>query len=412
VTDDDGLERPGAARTAAFIFIFITVALDMIALGIIVPVLPKLIVQFEGGDIARAAAITGVFGTVWALMQFLFAPVLGALSDRLGRRPVILLSNVGLGLDYLMMALAPTLPWLFVGRVISGITSASYPTAGAYIADVTPPEQRAARFGMLGAAFGLGFIVGPALGGWLGNVDLRLPFWVAGALSLVNAAYGFFILPESLPRERRAAFSWKRASSFGSFVLLRSHPELLVLAGAGFLSYLAHESLPSVFVLYTDYRYRWTAGMVGTALATIGVCSTIVSASLIGPIVKRLGARRALLAGYAFGLIAFAVFGLAPTGRVLLAGLPFVSLWAIANASMQSLMSRRVSPREQGQLQGAIGSLRGVSGLVGPVLFTQTFAAAIRDSSIPGAPYLLASALLGLAIMLSWRATRAGAEPA
>jgi len=397
-------------RRAAFAFIFITVALDMIALGIIIPVLPKLIVAFEGGDIARAASITGYFGTVWALMQFLFAPVLGALSDRFGRRPVILLSNFGLGLDYLLMAWAPSLPWLLVGRVASGITSASYPTAGAYVADVTPPEQRAARFGMLGAAFGLGFIVGPALGGWLGSVDLRLPFWVAGGLSLVNAAYGFFILPESLPADRRSPFSWRKANSLGAFTLLRSHPELLGLAGAGFLSYLAHESLPAVFVLYTDHRFGWTPQAVGSALAAIGVCSTIVSAVVIGPAVKRLGARRAQLLGYLFGAIAFAAFGLAPSGRLLLLGLPFVSLWAIANASMQSLMSRRVSPTEQGQLQGAIGSLRGISGLVGPVLFTQTFAMALRTREwrVPGAPYLLASTLLGLAMLLSWRATRAG----
>jgi DHA1 family tetracycline resistance protein-like MFS transporter len=389
------------------VFIFITVALDMLALGIIIPVLPKLIVRFEGGDIARAASMTGIFGTVWALMQFLFAPVLGALSDRYGRRPVVLLSNLGLGLDYILMALSPSLRWLFVGRVISGITSASYPTAGAYIADVTPPEKRAARFGMLGAAFGLGFVVGPAAGGVLGSIDLRLPFWVAGALSIANAAYGFFILPESLPPERRARFDWRKANSFGSLKLLRSHPELLGLASAGFLSYLAHESLPSVFVLYTDYRYGWNEKMVGFSLAAIGICSTIVSAALIGPTVARFGARKALLCGYVFGTVAFATFGSAVTGRLLLIGLPFISLWALSSASMQALMTRRVGPSEQGQLQGAIGSLKGISGLIGPVLFTQTFAAAVRHAQwrVPGAPYLLASSMLVLAIVISWKAT-------
>jgi MFS transporter, DHA1 family, tetracycline resistance protein len=411
LTDDlDPSAKP--ASRAAFIFIFITVALDMLALGIIIPVLPKLIVEFEGGDIARAAGFAGVFGTVWAAMQFLFSPVLGALSDRYGRRPVILLSNLGLGLDYALMALAPTLPWLFVGRVISGITSASYPTAGAYIADVTPPEGRAAKFGMLGAAFGLGFVVGPAVGGLLGGVSLRLPFWVAGGLSLANAAYGFFILPESLPPARRARFEWRKANSLGSLKLLRSHPELLGLAAAGFLSYLAHESLPSTFVLYTDHRYGWDEAAVGFSLAAIGICSTIVSGTVIGPAVKRFGPRRTLLAGYAFGLIAFATFGLAPTGRLLLLGLPFISLWALSSASMQALMSRRVGPSEQGQLQGAIGSIKGISGLIGPVLFTQTFALALRQRQwhVPGAAYLLASSLLACAIVLSWRATRGSGE--
>src|SRR3954471_5968208 len=200
-----------APRGAAFVFVFITVALDMLALGVMIPVLPKLIIEFEGGNVADAAGVAGVFGFAWAAMQFIFSPLLGAISDRRGRRPVILLSNLGLGLDYLLMALAPNLSWLFVGRLISGITSASFSTAGAYIADVTPEEDRAAKFGMLGAAFGLGFVVGPALGGLLGGIDLRLPFYTAAGLSLANAAYGFFILPESLPPNRRAPFVWAKA---------------------------------------------------------------------------------------------------------------------------------------------------------------------------------------------------------
>src|SRR5436190_2170662 len=241
---------------AAFVFVFVTVLLDMLALGIIVPVLPALVLQFKAGDTAGGAIVYGLFATVWSVMQFIFSPVLGSLSDRFGRRKVILLSNVGLGLDYLVMALAPTLPWLFAGRVASGITSSSYPTASAYIADVTPPEQRAARFGMLGAAFGLGFVIGPWVGGELGDIDLRLPFWVAGGLSLVNALYGFFILPESLPVEKRSqSLSLKRANPLGSLALLRSHPVLLGLSVSFVLSALAHESLPNTFVLYCNYRY-------------------------------------------------------------------------------------------------------------------------------------------------------------
>jgi MFS transporter, DHA1 family, tetracycline resistance protein len=205
-----------APRRAAFVFIFLTVLLDMVALGTIVPVLPRLVVSFMHGDTAGAAEVYGVFGTAWALMQFLFSPVLGALSDRFGRRPVVLISNVGLGLDYIVMALAPSLAWLFVGRVVSGITAASIATGFAYVADVTPPERRAARFGILGVAFGAGFVLGPALGGIAGSIDPRLPFWIAAVLSLANTLYGLFVLPESLPRERRAPFDWRSANPLGS----------------------------------------------------------------------------------------------------------------------------------------------------------------------------------------------------
>src|SRR5436309_265953 len=245
-------------RRATFWFIFGTVLLDMLALGIIAPVLPKLVIQLEGGNEATAASLFGVFGTVWAAMQFLFAPVLGALSDRVGRRPVILLSCFGLGLDYVVMALAPTVAWLFVGRILSGITASTFTTCFAYIADVTEPDERAGRFGMLGAAFGLGFILGPAVGGLLGGISLRAPFWAAGALSLLGAGYGLFVLPESLGPERRAPFDWRRANPVGSLGLLRTHEALLGFALVAFLYRMAHDALPSVFVLYGDYRYSWT----------------------------------------------------------------------------------------------------------------------------------------------------------
>jgi DHA1 family tetracycline resistance protein-like MFS transporter len=398
-----------APSRAAFAFVFVTVVLDMIALGIVVPVLPKLILAFEGGDMAGAATVTGVFGFAWAAMQFLFSPVMGGLSDRFGRRPVILLSNLGLGLDYVLMATAPSLPWLFLGRVISGITAASIATAGAYIADVTPPEGRAARYGMLGAAFGLGFIIGPAVGGLLGAIDLRLPFWGAAGLSLANAAYGFFILPESLPPEKRARFAWHVANPVGALRLLRSHPVLLGLAAATFLQYLAHEALPSVFVLYTDYRYGWDERMVGLALAAVGVSSTIVSAALVGPLVKRLGNRRALLVGLLCGVLSFAGYGLAPTSVLFMACIPLGALWGIASPAMQALMTHHVDPARQGQLQGALSSLRGVTGMMGPLLFTQIFAVAVREAGslhLPGAPYLLAAVLLVGATVVGLRVTR------
>jgi DHA1 family tetracycline resistance protein-like MFS transporter len=402
-----GAPAPGRA---AFAFIFVTVLLDMLALGIMVPVLPRLVVQFQDGDVGRAAAVTGVFGFAWALMQFVCSPVLGALSDRVGRRPVILLSNLGLGLDYVLMAVAPSLAWLFAGRLLSGVTAASFSTASAYIADVTPPERRAARFGMLGAAFGLGFVVGPALGGVLGGVDLRLPFWVAAALSLANALYGFFILPESLPPEKRAkAGGWRRAGPLAALRLLRTTPGMAGLAGTAVLYFLAHEALPSMFVLYTGYRYGWGETQVGLVLAVIGVCSTVVSAALVGPAVKRLGERRALLVGLSCGLAGFALYGLAPTGALFLVGVPLVGLWGLTGPAMQALMSQRVGGAAQGQLQGALSSLRGLTGMGGPLLFTQAFTLAVGAGAplhLPGAPYLLAAGLLGLSLLLALRVAR------
>jgi DHA1 family tetracycline resistance protein-like MFS transporter len=396
---------------AAFAFIFVTVLLDMLALGVIVPVLPKLIIRFEHGNMSMAATQTGVFAFVWAAMQFVFAPVMGALSDRFGRRPVVLLSNFGLGCDYILMAVAPTLSWLFLGRVISGITSASFPTANAYIADVTPENARAAKFGMLGAAFGLGFIVGPALGGVLGGMGLRYPFWAAAGLSLANAAYGFFILPESLPRERRAVFGLRKANPLGSLRLLRSHPELFGLAAAMFLYYNAHEALPSMFVIYTDYRYHWSAQLTGWALAGVGVGSTIVSAALISLAIKRLGELRTLFTGMLCGITGFALFAVAPGTAIFMIGIPFLSLWGLASPAMQSLMSKRVGPSEQGQLQGALMSLFGVAGMIAPLVFTQVFALAISPSravQLPGAPYWLAAMLLAGSLMIAWHVTRRG----
>jgi DHA1 family tetracycline resistance protein-like MFS transporter len=382
---------------AAFAFIFVTVALDMLALGIMVPVLPKLVIRLEGGDMVRAASMTGVFGLTWNAMQFLFSPLVGAASDRFGRRPIVLLSNLGLGLDYLLMALAPNLGWLFVGRVISGITAASFSTATAYVADVSPPEKRAAHLGLIGAAFGLGFIVGPAMGGFLGHISLRLPFWVAASLSLANAAYGFFVLPESLPPERRASIVWAKANPLGSVALLRSERVLLGLAAVTFLDYVAHESLPSCFVIYTDYRYGWNERDIGLVLAAVGVSTTIVQAALVGPATKRLGERGALVVGTAFGAIAFALYGFASRGALFLAAIPFGALWGIAAPAMQALMTRRVDPTQQGRLQGAISSLRGIGGMIGPLMFTQALAAAMGNGPLaaaPGAPYLLAAALL------------------
>jgi DHA1 family tetracycline resistance protein-like MFS transporter len=409
VTASADHDHAPSPRRAALAFIFVTAVLDMLALGTIIPVLPKLIVSFEGGDTASAAGVMGVFGTVWALMQFVFSPVLGALSDRFGRRPVILLSNLGLGLDYVLMAVAPTLGWLFVGRVVSGITAASIPTAGAYIADVTPPEKRAGGFGLLGAAFGVGFVLGPALGGVLGAIAPRLPFWVAAGLSLVNAAYGFFVLPESLPPSRRTAFAWRRANPVGALMLLRSRSELLGLAAVNFLRNLAHVALPSTAVLYVSYRYGWDERAVGLNLAAVGVSALVVQGALVRPVVARFGERVVLLVGLAFGVAGFAIYGLAATGALFWVGVPFMGLWGLSGPPAQGLMTRLVQPFEQGQLQGANGSLLGIAELIGPGLFTLAFARAIaadRTVQLPGAAFLLAAAMLVAAIALAWRVAR------
>lgn len=392
-------------REAAFIFILVTVALDMLALGVIIPVLPKLIVQFEGGDLGSAARIVGLFGLAWAAMQFFFQPVLGALSDHFGRRPIVLASNLGLGLDYIFMAFAPSLPFLLVGRLISGATAASVSTANAYIADITPPEKRAGRFGLIGAAFGLGFVLGPAIGGALGAYDLRFPFWAAAAFSLANALYGYFILPESLPPEKRTAgIVWRSANVAGSLDFLRRDPALTLLSGALFLSYLAHESLPALFVLYTQQRYHWDVADTGWALAIVGVSQTIVSGGLVRPAVARLGEKVTLTIALVSGALGFLTFAFAPTGLAFMAGAPLVALWGMANPSFQGLATRLAGSSEQGRLQGALGSLRGVSGMTGPLIFSQIFALSLPFEFFSGVSYFAAAALLAASLALGLKA--------
>jgi DHA1 family tetracycline resistance protein-like MFS transporter len=307
------------------------------------------------------------------------------------------------------MAAAPSLGWLFVGRVLSGITASSFSAASAYIADVAEPHERAAKFGLLGAAVGLGFIVGPTVGGLLASAGLRAPFWAAAALSLANFVYGWFILPESLPVERRAAFRWRRANPVGAIAMLRAQPELLALACAGFFSILAYDSMPVTFVLYANYRYQWTERDVGLTLGGVGLAALLVQGGLVARIVAAIGERRALACGLACGAVGLIVCSLAPTGGRFLLGVPFVALYGLATPALQSLMTRRVGASEQGQLQGAIASLNGIANMVAPVLFTQVFAAALERSRNPnaaGAPFVLAAAFLVAALAVAWRATR------
>jgi DHA1 family tetracycline resistance protein-like MFS transporter len=411
-----GDERLSSERPRwALAFIFVTVLIDMLAFGMIIPVLPGLVTEYAGGSAAHGAEIFGLFSTAWALMQFFFSPVQGALSDHFGRRPVILISCAGLGLDFILMALAPSLGWLFVGRVISGITAASFSTSSAYIADITPPEQRAASYGLLGAAFGVGFVMGPALGGLLGAISPRLPFWAAAVMALANVGWGLFVLPESLPKERRVAFAWRNANPLGALKLLRSHRMLAGLAISFFLMNLAHVVLPSTAVLYMQYRYHWDTAAVGTMLAGVGICSLIVQGGLVKPAVKLLHERGALLAGLAFGCLGFAAYGWAQTGALFWIGVPIMSLWGIATASLQTIMTRCVSDTEQGRLQGSLASLTGLASLIGPTVFTLTFAASISPATtwhVPGAPFYLAAALLLVSMWLAHRALRPGSSVA
>jgi len=399
-------------RNAAVSFIFITVMLDMLALGMIIPVLPSLIESYTGST-EKAAEIFGLFGTAWALMQFLFSPVIGGLSDRFGRRPIVLMSNLGLGLDYVLMAMAPNLGWLFVGRVISGITAASISTAFAYIADVTAPEKRAGAFGLLGAAFGLGFIVGPGLGGLLTEFGPRAPFWLAAVLSLTNAAYGLLVLPESLPPERRASFSWLRANPVGSIMLLKRSRSLVGLALVNFLDQVAHVVYPSTFVLYASYRYNWDTRTIGLTLTSVGVLSMIVQGGLVRPAIKYMGEKTTLIFGLVCGIAGFAGYGLAPTGLWFWSFMPLASLWGLSSPPLQGMMSSQVDGTEQGKLQGANTSVNGIAQLIGPSIFTLSFSGAVSAGTMPGVPFLIASALVGGALLVGiWTVRLVRVEPA
>ncbi len=401
-------------RQAALIFILVTVTLDILAMGLIIPVLPKLILDFLGGRMTDAATWSARFAVVFALMQFVFSPVLGVLSDRFGRRPIILLSNLGLGLDYVVMAVSPTIGWLFLGRIISGITTSSIPTAMAYIADVTPKEKRAGAYGMIGVAFGVGFTFGPAIGGLVGDVNPRLAFWVAAGLSLANWLWGFLFVPESLAQEQRKAFSLRRANPVGSLVLLRSHHELWRLATIQFLAYTAHNVF-SVWALYAIYRYAWNQKWIGLSLMVVGICTAAISGGLTGRVVKLWGEKRTLYTGQFFGAVGMFVAGLARNSATYLASIPIISLWNIAMPAAQSMMTHRVSEKEQGELQGAIQSMRSITFIIGPWVFLKVFGWFINPKHsvhVPGAPYYLAAALLFTAMLMSTQIKQAPAVSA
>lgn len=401
--------QAGRHRPAAFAFVFITVVLDMLAIGLIVPVLPNLVAEMVGGAVSDAAIWIGVFSAGWATMQFLFMPLLGAWSDAHGRKGVFLFSNFGQALACAATALAPNLAILALSRLLSGAVSASVSTAYAYVADILPPEQRAARFGQLGAAFGAGFVLGPALGGQLAAIDIHLPFWVAAVLAALNGVYGLMVLPESLPPERRVPFRLTRANPLASFTFLRENRSLRGLAVIKALVDLAHTSLPATFVLYGLYRYGWGADVTGLTLTLVGVMSMVVQGLLLGRIIRQIGERRGLIAGLCANLAAFLGYGLAPEGWMFWLVIPVASFGGLVVPAVQSLLTRRVEPTEQGRLQGALGAVQALMGIVGPLLFSHVFAFFIAPGlpvPVPGAALFLSAALTALALTLAFRFAR------
>jgi DHA1 family tetracycline resistance protein-like MFS transporter len=382
---------PTRRFSPAIVFILVTAMLDVMAMGIVIPVLPQLIEEFAGSG-ANAGVWNGAMVAIWAGMQFLCSPVIGALSDHYGRRPVILISTAGLSIDWVLMALAPDLWWLAVGRIIGGITSSSFTACFAYMADITLPEGRARAYGLIGAAFAGGFVAGPALGGLLGEIGTRVPFWAAAALSGVAFLYGLVVLPESLPPDRRMVFSWARANPLGSLRLLRSHRELSGFATVNFLLYFAHHLFSAVFVLFAAHRHGLGSLEVGLMLAVAGLLDMIVQGVLVGPVARRLGDRVTMVVGLFWGAIGMAALGLAPTPWLFVAALVPNALWGLAMPTIQSLMTARVSEREQGQLQGANNSVGSIAGIASPLFFGWVYS--LSTDTLPSLSFLIAAAIL------------------
>ncbi|ACI99086.1 TCR/Tet family MFS transporter [Rhodospirillum centenum] len=386
-----------SAHRAAAPFILVTLLLDVLAFGLAIPVMPELVRRLVGGDLDVAATWTGILLAGFSLMQFLFAPVLGALSDRFGRRPVLLASAIGTAVDHLIVAFSPTIWWLLAGRLLSGVTAASFTTCNAYIADVTPPEKRAKAFGMLGAAFGIGFVLGPLAGGLLGSIDPRLPFLAAAGLSFLSFLYGLFVLPESLRAEHRRAFSWRRANPAGSLKALARHPVVKGLAAANVCNFLAFGALHSVWVLSTTARFGWGSFENGLSLTTVGLATAFVQGALVGPLVAKLGDKRALIAGAMTNAAAYAVYALAPAGWVFLSGIALGALGGIAGPALQGIISRIVGADEQGSIQGAMASLNSLTMIVAPMIgstLLAVFSAPGAPLHLPGMPFLFGAAML------------------
>ena len=397
-------------KKAGMAFILITVFIDVLGIGLIIPILPELIKDFVGGSTASAGRWFGIIAATYAAAQFFFAPVLGTLSDRFGRRPIILIALFGLGVDYVIQGFAPSIGWLFVGRVIAGIMGASFTTANAYIADVSGPEDRARNFGLMGVAFGLGFIFGPALGGFLGEFHLRLPFFGSAALALINWLYGFFVLPESLPLEERGHFTWKKANPMGSLMVLRTYPLVASLAVSFVFIGLAQRGLEVVWVLYTGHRFGWDEGINGLSLAFIGVMAVLVQGGLVQPFIKRFGERRTILFGLVVAALSFLGYGMASKGWMMFVVIIFGSLGGVTGPAIQGLIAGTVASHDQGKIQGAITALMSLTSIFAPLIFASGlfsyFTSPAAPFEFPGAPFLVGSVLWAVSFLILLRLFR------
>ncbi len=392
-------------KEAALVFIFITVLLDVIGFGIIIPIFPKLIEQLIQGDLSAASLYSGWLMFAFSVMQFIFSPILGNLSDRFGRRPVLLLSLLGFGIDYIFLAFAPTIEWLFVGRIIAGIMGASYTTATAYIADISAPEKRAQNFGLIGAAFGIGFIIGPVLGGLLGKLGTQVPFLTAAGLTLLNCLYGYFILPESLSLQNRRPFSWKRANPVGALVQLKRYPLIFGLAGSFLCFNIAGHATQSTWTFFTMEHLKWDETWVGYSLGVVGVLIAIVQGGLMGRINAALGLQRSVYTAFLLYMMANLLFSFANQSWMMFVYLVPYCLGSIAGPSLQSIMSNQVPANEQGELQGSLTSLISITSIIGPLLMTNLFAFFTSKEApyFPGAPFLMAAVLTCVSGLLAYR---------
>lgn len=397
------------ARQPAVGFIFVTLVLAVVGFGLLIPVLPALVKEFQGGDVSAGSHAYGWIISTYALMQFVGAPIMGSLSDRFGRRRIILIATAGSAIDYVIMALAPSLGWLFLARIIAGFTAGVLSTANAYIADVTPPEKRAQSFGLLGAAFGIGFVIGPVLGGFLGHYDLRLPFWFAAGCSALNWIWGCFVLPESLKPENRRPFAWSRANPIGALLALRHLPSVLALAGSYFIMMLAQTILQSTWALYTDARYHWGPLQVGLSLMSVGVLSGLVQATLIKRIVPRIGEARAVIAGFAISICSQLCYGLATEGWMIYAILVVGAFAGIGQPALQAYITKHVPANEQGAVQGVYGGLASLAGIPGPLIGTFVLGWATgpgQASYLAGSSFFTGAILTGIALYLAIRTFR------
>ena len=391
-------------RKASLTFIFITILVDVIGIGIIIPVIPSLIEKLSGDGLSEASRIGGWLIFAFAIMQFLFAPLMGILSDKFGRRPVLLLSLLGLGIDYLFHAYAPTIGWLLVGRVLAGITGASLTVANAYIADISTPENKAQNFGMVGAAFGLGFIIGPVIGGIAGEINVQYPFFISAGLTFLNFIYGFFVLPESLAPEKRRNIDLRRANPIGSLKLIRKYPIVLGLIASFFLLYLASQAVQTTWTYYSMYKFAWDEAMVGYSLGVVGIIVAVVQGGLVKYAVKWWGEKKTIYRGYFLWIVGLVLFAAASEGWMLFAFLLPYCLGGIASPTLQGVVSNQVADNEQGELQGALTATMSLSAIIGPLIMTNLFYVFTQENTpiqFPGAPFVLGAILVLISFLLS-----------